>query len=245
LLGSVKFLNRLAYLVSIISLLIIAGSITLYAMQNWFTINKIIVEGDTNHISHKQLDGITHLRGSFFTLDISGLRQEFFKIPWVKEVAVERQFPDIIIVRLKEYQAAAYWGGDGSLLSMDGRIFVGGDDVSLMGLGGRKLPTFYAASNQIEELLARYSLILPLLEKNRLILERFDYLGVGLSKIYLTNGLQVVICGSDVVERINLLAGYLPELYKINPKLNYINMCYKNALAINAPIGNSRGIKSK
>ncbi len=41
------------------------------------------------------------------------------------------------------------------------------------------------------------------------------------------------MCGSNIASQMERLDQYWDKLYTINPGLNYINMCYKDALAIN------------
>ena len=47
---------------------------------------------------------------------------------------------------------------------------------------------------------------------------------------------MVTICGNDISTQLSLLDKYWQKLYDINPKLSSINLCYKNALAINSPM---------
>jgi cell division septal protein FtsQ len=58
------------------------------------------------------------------------------------------------------------------------------------------------------------------------------YNGVGLTKVEFSDGLKITICGSDLNSSLALLNKYWSQLHEIEPNLLYINMCYKDAIAI-------------
>lgn len=227
---NVKFINRLTYLIFGLAIFIITTSAAIYFVQNLFKINQIIITGNTSHITNEQLSYIAQnkLRGTLFTLDIDSLQREFRRIPWVKSVTVTREFPDIIRVNVKEYEVLARFNDD-SLISKDGWIFNGADDSTT-------LPVFTALPSQVPQLLADYNKIEPVIgRQKKLNVTQITLKGQGIVRLIFSNSLEVVICDGDVTTSIDLLLRYWDDLYKLNPNLNYVNMCYKNAVAINAP----------
>ncbi|MFN7094939.1 MAG: cell division protein FtsQ/DivIB, partial [Burkholderiales bacterium] len=228
LLDNVKFVNRLAYLIGGLAVFILLFSWITYIVQNWFRIERITIKGNIQHVTSEQLSYIARnrLKGTFFTLDINNLQEEFRKVPWVKTVTVEREFPDAITVNIVEYQAIGRWGDDG-LLSGDGRIFSGADDST-------SLPIFLATKPQVAEVLQDYTLIQDSLAKHKLSLTQLYLSGSGITKLYLSNNLHIIVCGANFAQKWQRLMQYWDKLYQLNPNLSYINMCYKNAMAINS-----------
>jgi cell division protein FtsQ len=227
-LDNIKFVNRLAYLIGAFAVFIIFASTVLYILQNWFTIDRISIKGNTAHITREQLSYIAknRLRGTFFTLDINRLQREFLQIPWVQSVTVNREFPDTITVYINEYEAVARFGEDG-LVSGSGNIFTGADDSTT-------LPIFNGYANQIPQFLNDYNVLKPFAQSKNINLARLDLSGSGITKLYFSNNLEVVICALDISRGIQILSKYWDKLYQLNPNLTYINMCYKNAVAINS-----------
>lgn len=224
---NVKFINRLAYLLGGLAVFILLFSFIDYMVNNWFEIEKVTVTGNMEHINQNELSSLAQndVHGNLFTLDINDLQDEFRQIPWVKHVTISREFPTGISVGLTEYSAVAKIGGR-KLISADGKIFKGTESSDL--------PVFDAPMQNISEALIDYQLIGRILNKREVRVESLSINGLGITKIDFSNNLKVIICGTEIENQLKLLDQYWDKLYELNPGLNYVNMCYKNALAINA-----------
>ena len=224
---NLKFINRLAFLIGGLAVFILIFSFVEYGINNWFTVNRVIVTGDMEHVDESDLKSVAvdTVEGNLFTIDINQLQADFLEIPWVKHVAVSRSFPNDVMVNVSEYKAIANLGGD-QLISDDGKVFNGNAVESL--------PVFDTSIDNISEALSDYHLIMHALPNRNLSIKRIAVNGVGITKLYFSNDLEVVICGSEIELELKLLDSYWDKLYTINPGLNYVNMCYKNAMAINA-----------
>ncbi|MCC2644812.1 MAG: hypothetical protein K0R94_590, partial [Burkholderiales bacterium] len=178
---NIKFVNRLAYLIGALAVFIIIASMAFYILQNWFTIQRITIKGNTTHITREQLSYIAknRLRGTFFTLDINRLQREFLQVPWVQSVTVNREFPDAITVYINEYAAVARFGEDG-LISGSGKVFEGADDSII-------LPTFNGLPGQIPQFLADYKILESFLQSKNIDLTRLDISGSGITKLFFSN----------------------------------------------------------
>ncbi len=62
------------------------------------------------------------IKGTFFTVDIQKIRDALKEIPWVRQVAVKREWPNRLQLNLYLYKPAALWG-DEEVLAQDGTIF--------------------------------------------------------------------------------------------------------------------------
>jgi len=97
---------------------VVAGMLALFILlymlvhSSLFPLRQVKVEGALTHITQDQVKLIVqkHLKGNFFTLNLSRTRDAFEKLPWVRKVVIHRRWPDKIEVAIEEHQALARWG---------------------------------------------------------------------------------------------------------------------------------------
>lgn len=231
--GNAKFINRASYLIGFIAVFLLLFSCIFYIVENKFLVEHITVTGNINRVTKEQLVNVASgdLHGTMFTLNIDELQYEFKKIPWVKSVSVSRTFPDSITVNIIEYNAVAHYGNDGNFVAPDGKVFLGV-------ITDPTLPTFYAPKANVPELLKVYNYSNDLFESHAVLISKLRYVSVGIIKVSFSNGLEATVCGPDFSDKLVILNKYWKNLYTINPGLNYVNMCYKDAVAINAIVKN-------
>lgn len=220
--------NRWAFLINCSSGVIMFFAGIVFIINNWFTIDKILIEGDIKYITPVQLAYIAKnkLHGTFFTLNIAELKREFLSIPWVSKVAVKRIFPSTLVVNIDEHKVVARIGDD-ALIASNGQIFNGADNDP-------RLPVFQIRPDQVNLALTRFEQIQQTLLNHQ---QRIVNLRLNLSKLTVIEtdkNLQITMCGKEINDKLIMLDRYLDKLYALNPQLTMINMCYKNALAINA-----------
>jgi cell division protein FtsQ len=64
------------------------------------------------------------LKGNFFSLNLDAVRGALEKLPWVRKVAVRRQWPDRLEISIEEHKPVARWGdGRGELVNSYGEVF--------------------------------------------------------------------------------------------------------------------------
>ena len=224
---NVKFINRLAFLIGGLAVFILIFSFVSYGFNAWFSVNRVIITGDMEHVDQNDLSqtAIDTVRGNLFTLDINEMQSGFLQIPWVKHISITRSFPNDVVVLISEYKAIARLGNS-YLISNEGKVF--------NGIATESLPVFNTAVENVSEALSDYKLIEQVLANRNVTADSININGFGITKLYLSNGLNVVICGSDIEDSLRILDNYWDTLYVTNPGLDYVNMCYKNAMAINA-----------
>jgi cell division protein FtsQ len=241
LLENLKFINRIAYLIGTLAIFILLFSCVEYAMNNWFAVNQVVITGNMVHINPNDLKYVAQnkARGNLFTININHLQNDFKEVPWVQKAIVSRDFPNSLSVEITEYQAVAKFGNQG-LIAPDGNVFLGSSN-------NESLPIFYTSVQNVPEALDDNQLINNTFNDKGVKLISLTINGFGLTKVELSNNLHLVICGNPFTREINLLHTYWDKLYKINPQLNYVNMCYKNAMAINqkSSLNASSPVKNK
>ena len=83
-------------------------------------LNQVVVEG------HKRTDKKTILNAlkvsknqDMNTIPLSQMRQNLLKLPWIKQVSIERHLPDTLIVRIVEKTPIALWQNNQSYQPLD------------------------------------------------------------------------------------------------------------------------------
>lgn len=116
----VRLMNLAAGLLAVIALASVAWAAWTW-ITRWpgFTLRAIRIEGDVGHASAAAVraNAMPQLAGNFFTIDLASARRAFETVPWVRRAAVQRVWPDQLVVRLEEHRAVAWWQGEDS----DGR----------------------------------------------------------------------------------------------------------------------------
>ena len=104
----------------IANLLLLASMLTLLvAGAQWVVrtgmmpIRVVHIRSKLTHVSQEQLRYVAEheLKGSFLTVNLSDTREAFEKLPWVRKVAVRRNWPDRLEIDVEEHQATARWAG--------------------------------------------------------------------------------------------------------------------------------------
>ncbi len=129
-----------------------------------FSLTRITVEGDVAHTSAATLRAnvAPRVTGNFFTADLSGARQAFRQVPWVRDAVVRREFPNRLRVVLQEHRPVAFWGADTdtTLVNSFGEVFEANPgDVEQDGL-----PRLFGPQDQSAQVLAMYRAVAPLFE---------------------------------------------------------------------------------
>jgi cell division protein FtsQ len=118
-------LNALANALFAIAAVLIAGAVLQRASQlPEFALREVRVGGEFRHVTRGEIEEVVRreLKGTFFTLDLARARAAFERLPWVRVVAVRRQWPAGLDVELEEHQPFARWGAQ-ALVNTHGEVF--------------------------------------------------------------------------------------------------------------------------
>lgn len=152
-----KTFNFLTDLVSILIILVLMSLAIYWAMQKpvfWLRGIDVVVHGNQEAITASMLaDKLKgKIRGTYFTVDISEIRDTLKEIPWVKDVSVKREWPNRLKIFLYLYKPVALWG-DQEVLSQDGVIF---EENQAVAESEGKLPHIYGPSELSAEIYQQY-----------------------------------------------------------------------------------------
>lgn len=89
----------------------------------------------------------SELSGTFFTMNLDRAREALSKVPWVRSVALRRQWPRRLEIEIDEHEPFARFN-DNALVDTDGQVFV----ASYAG----ELPQFRGTDGQAALMVTRY-----------------------------------------------------------------------------------------
>jgi cell division protein FtsQ len=145
----------------LVGLLLLAG-LNWVAGRPFFVFRNIRLEGDVtrNSLATIRANASPRLVGNYFTLDLQAARNAFEAVPWVRHAAVQRVWPNRLVVHLEEHQPVAVWLGDEGndrLVNSHGEIF----DANVGDVEDEDLPEFSGDEAQAPAILAMYRRLIP------------------------------------------------------------------------------------
>jgi len=146
----VKALNALAAtLAGLAVVALLAGSVLWAVRQSAFAFRDVVVTAPLLRANPAHVEAVLRdeLHGTFFTLDLDQARAALREVPWIKRVALRRQWPSRLEVTLDEYTPLAHWN-DTALVDGDGQVFAADYDG--------ELPQFTGPDGHAAEMTERY-----------------------------------------------------------------------------------------
>ncbi len=226
---SARDMNAMANLIfALVTVLACLAAIHWVVRLPAFQLKTVRIEGMTDHLSRDQAEFIVgRMKGDFFTIDLDRVRNDFEKLPWVRNVSVKRSWPLRIEVKLEEHVAMARWGAD-QLVDTHGDVFDASTD--------RKLPHFSGPFGSSSEVVAEYSAF----SKSLVPLDRHIE-AISLSErrsweLKLDDGMVIELGREKMEQRLAEFA----ELYgstvgQMGKHVDYVDLRYDNGFAVRIP----------
>ncbi len=117
--------------------------------QPWFAFREVVVTTPLERASAAHLEAVIReeLAGTFFTMDLDRAREALAQVPWVRSVALRRQWPHRLEVAVAEHEPLARWN-DSALVSTRGEVFAA--------QSAAELPRFEGPDGRAGDVAARY-----------------------------------------------------------------------------------------
>lgn len=114
-----------------------------------FAFREVLVHGPLERVNPAHVEAVIRdeLSGTFFTMDLDKSRAALTRVPWVRNVALRRQWPRRLEVTIEEHVPLARWN-DGALVNTDGEVFTADYDD--------ELPQFRGPGSRAIEVAGRY-----------------------------------------------------------------------------------------
>ena len=139
-----RLLNLLAAAMSVVAALLLAlAALSWFVQRPAWEIRAIELRGAAGPLEHVRATAVRQtiqgrLTGNFFTADLAQVRQVFEAVPWVRQAAVRRVWPNRLQVTVEEHRAMAIWN-EAQFLNVQGESFtanLGDVDQPLPALSG-------------------------------------------------------------------------------------------------------------
>lgn len=167
---------------------------------------------------------------SFFSLNVKDVQQRLQEIPWIKRVAVRRQWPNGLIIHVTDQVPVAYWN-DEQLLNDKGEVFSAPVDRI-----NQWLPHFSGPDNTSKQVLTGYRALWPLLDGEGLTLSDIALTPRQSWSVTLGNGSVLVLGrGNDVIRNVRM-ERFLKVYKHVLPHgkdIDYVDLRYDAGFAVN------------
>lgn len=150
-------LNLLADVLIVLGIAGLAwAALTVLQRLPLFPLREVVLAEKPQRVSTEQIAHVarTTVAGNFFTVDLEAARTAIEKLPWVRNAAVRRHWPDGLALSIEEHEAVAHWrhlNSELGLVNKQGEVFVADlpEDSPV-------LPRFSGPDGTAAEILARH-----------------------------------------------------------------------------------------
>jgi len=145
-----KQLNAIAAGLALISvILLLWGALAWTVRQPAFAFRQVVVHGSLERVNGAHLEAVvrSELTGTLFTMNLDAARASLARVPWVRNVALRRQWPQRLELTIEEHAPLARWNDDG-LVNVQGEVF----GAAYNG----ELPRFDGPEGRAAQVTARY-----------------------------------------------------------------------------------------
>ncbi|MEY3974884.1 MAG: hypothetical protein RIS59_1245 [Pseudomonadota bacterium] len=225
-------LDRIALgLLALSVALLVSGALYWVVHRPAFAITTVVVAETPRHVTRRQIEDVVRreLRGNFFTLDLETSRRAFARLPWVREAALERQWPDTLEVRIVEQEAVAVWQ-EGGLVNREGDVFQGATDADL--------PVFIGPDGSSRLVAERFAAIRSALAEVGLVPHAIELSPRHAWSVDLQGGPRIELGRSnDLAPLQRFLSAYPQQIEPLMPRLSQIDLRYRNGFALRSRDG--------
>ncbi|WP_163935542.1 cell division protein FtsQ/DivIB [Paraferrimonas sp. SM1919] len=191
-------------------------------------INNIYLQGERSKTSDQQIRlAISEIAAAgLFISDMRAIMDKVESLPWVYKASVRRQWPDAIIIQIKEQQPIARWNDEG-WLNKQGQIFTAGYRFEL-----QHLPKIFAKDQQLEQVWPLLEQIEVELNKAGLILDQLHLNSRDACQVNLANGLILKLGKRDKIGRIARFVASYSQLKQQQQQFDYVDLRYDTGFAV-------------
>lgn len=161
---------------------------------------------------------------SLMFVDVTMVKQELEKLPWVYRVSVKKEWPGVLAVDVEEHQPVALWN-DNEVLNSDGEPLQ--NPSAQLTLASLKGP-----ENSAAVVMSQYLQFAQVFENTGSGLQEVRLFPRGAWELKLDNGVSISLGDRNVVERSRRVVRVLNlEAYK-ETEIEYIDARYSNGISI-------------
>ncbi|MEO4045806.1 cell division protein FtsQ/DivIB [Pseudomonas sp. CAU 1711] len=192
-------------------------------------IAKVSVQGELSYISQQAVQEriAPYVSASFFTVDLTGLRTDLERMPWIARAEVRRVWPDQVAITLEEQLPIARWG-DGALLNNQGRAFAPREAANY-----EHLPLLSGPQRAQQQVMQQYQVLSQLLRPLGFSIGSLELREHGSWFISTAQGVDILLGRDHLVDKMRRLASIHDKVLKQQiANIARIDLRYANGLAV-------------
>ena len=229
-------MNALATGLAVLAFGLLAwGAVTWLVRQPAFAFQDVVVRTPLQRANAAHVEAVVRdeLSGTFFTMNLDRSRAALARVPWVRKVALRRQWPQRLEVEIEEHAPLARWN-DSALVNAEGEVFVADYNG--------ELPLFSGPDGRSPEIAGRYREWGEALAPLGLVIRELDLSPRGgwrLTASGAGNPLTIEIGRDDPVARLSrFIAAYgrtIGVLARSGTRIEHVDLRYRNGFAARVP----------
>ena len=232
---SPRQLTAVALGLALLALLLLCwGAATWAVRQPVFALRQIVIAGTLSQVNPAHLEAVVReeLRGNFFTMQLPDARQSLRRVPWVRDVALRRQWPNRLEILVIEHSPLARWN-DNALVDKEGEVFIADYDG--------ELPQFTGPEGSAGQMSARFAEFGIALARAGLAIGeiRLSARGGWELKTASTPALTIALGRNDPGQRLGRFVDYYARtvgaLARAGTRVEYADLRYRNGFAARVP----------
>jgi len=240
---SPRQLTAVALVFALLALVLAGWGATAWMVrQPVFALRQIVVTGSLSQVNPANLEAVVReeLRGNFFTMQLADARTSLQRVPWVRSVALRRQWPNRLEIFVIEHAPLARWNDD-ALVDKEGEVFVADYDGDL--------PQFTGPDGTAGEVTARFVEFGAALDRAGLAIGeiRLSARGGWELKTAMAPELTIALGRSEPGERLARFIDYYAKsvgaLTRAGARVEYADLRYRNGFAARVPGFKERAMK--
>jgi cell division protein FtsQ len=240
---SPRQLTAVALVFALLALVLAGWGATAWMVrQPVFALRQIVVTGSLSQVNPANLEAVVReeLRGNFFTMQLADACTSLQRVPWVRSVALRRQWPNRLEIFVIEHAPLARWNDD-ALVDKEGEVFVADYDG--------ELPQFTGPDGTAGEVTARFVEFGAALDRAGLAIGeiRLSARGGWELKTAMAPELTIALGRSEPGERLARFIDYYAKsvgaLTRAGARVEYADLRYRNGFAARVPGFKERAMK--
>jgi cell division protein FtsQ len=187
------------------------------------------IDGRFKYITKEQINSLinSQIAGSFFTIDLNMISNEFEKkIPWVRTASIRRHWPHSLEIKLEEHVVLARRGGS-ELVNIYGEVFTATTD--------KLLPEFTGPVESSYEVSQQYAVFRKLLQPIQKNIAQLDFSPRRAWRIHMEDGIVLELGREKVEARLGLyVLAHDHIVSQFKKQVTYVDLRYPNGFSVRA-----------
>lgn len=189
----------------------------------------IVAKGELDYISKPQIVDLIQpfQHDTWWELNVDDVTQAIKQYPGIKEVKVQKQWPDQLNVELTEYQPKAYWKSGNEILLEDKEVI-----APKYFAGSTNLPVFYGTKDNISIIEDGYERLQKVAKSTGFSLRDLSFQG-NQWQVTLNTGVKVSLGAHRIEQKLlQLLQNYKNIQIPKGQKIATVDMRYHSGFAV-------------